>query len=86
MSLIPPGRSPLPKRPIPAVLWVALGFGALSVDSKDQSRVRNMRICESSPAVMSLVRFGVKSKAVGVSVCSWRVPRCLLLVVDLDVD
>lgn len=33
---------------------------------------------------MSLFRFGVKSKAEGVLVCSWRVPRCLLLAVDLD--
>lgn len=33
---------------------------------------------------MSLFRLGVKSKAEGVLVCSWSVPRCLLLAVDLD--
>ena len=32
---------------------------------------------------MSLCRFAVKIKAEGVLVCSWRVPRCLLLAMDL---
>jgi len=83
MSLTPLGRSPLPSRPMPEVLTDVLGFGTLRVDSRDQSRARKIRIWESSPAVMSLFRFGVKSKAQGVLVCSWRVPRCLLLAADL---
>jgi len=44
MSLTPPGRSPLPRRPMPEVLADALGLGALRLDSSDQSRVRKMRI------------------------------------------
>lgn len=44
MSLTPPGRSPLPRRPIPEALADDLGFGALRVDSSDQSRVRKIRI------------------------------------------
>ena len=69
MSLTPPGRSPLPRRPMPEVLADALGFGTLRVDSSDQSRVRKMRMWESSPAVISLCRFAVKIKVEGVLVC-----------------
>lgn len=45
--------------------------------------MRNIKIRESPPAEMSLLLVGVNSRAVGVSVCSCRVPRCLLLVEDL---
>ena len=82
MSLTPPGRSPLPKSPI-LLLVKLLGFGTLSVDIKDQSRVRKMNILESSPAEISLLLVGVNSRAVGVLLCSCSVPKCLLLVEDL---